>query len=85
MVEKAHIRFFDAHGEYAGRYWHHVPRAGDEVMLNAGKRYKADASGKAAFRVRRVVWGVEGPDDRIECANVEIEPLYTYRAEGSNG
>lgn len=75
MIEKVSIRFFDDHGEYAARYWCHVPRAGDEIMLNAGQRYFADPHGKAAFRVKRVVWGVEGPNDRSECVNIEIEPL----------
>ncbi|MBO6901416.1 MAG: hypothetical protein JJ864_08720 [Rhizobiaceae bacterium] len=75
MSEKVSIRFFDAHGEYAARYWSHVPRVGDEIMLSAGKRYGPDKSGKAAFIVVRVVWGVEGPDDhRVQCVNIEIKP-----------
>jgi hypothetical protein len=75
VSDKVSIRFFDGQGEYASRYWAHVPRVDDEVMLGAGKRYQADKSGKAAFRVKRVVWGTEGPNDRSECANIELEPL----------
>lgn len=74
MGEMVEIRFFDGQSEYAARYWEHVPRAGDEIMLNAGKRYVADRSGKAAFIVKRVVWGVEGPNDRHQCVNIEVEP-----------
>ncbi len=75
--DKVSIGFFDGQRKYAGRYWSLVPRVGDEVMLNAGERYaeNADASGKAAFRVKRVVWGVEGPSDHCQCVNIEIEPI----------
>lgn len=74
MTDKISIRFFDGHGEFAARYWTHVPRAGDEVMLGSGKRYLnlADSAGKVAFTVKRVVWGVEGPNDRSLCVNIEI-------------
>lgn len=72
---KAYVRFFDPHGEYATRMWFHVPRVGDEIMLGAGHRYYADAAGKAAFKVLRVVWGTEGERDRFECVNIELEPL----------
>lgn len=75
MEGRISIRFFDRHGEYAGRFWHHVPRVGDEIMLNAGCRYVGDVHGKAAFSVKRVVWGVEGPSDHCECVNIEIESL----------
>ncbi len=73
MLERASIRFFDENGEYAARYWYHVPRAGDEIMLGAGRGYPADISGKTAFRVKRVVWGTEGPNDSAECVNIELE------------
>lgn len=69
------IRFFDGQGAYASRYWAHVPRVGDEVMLGAGRKYEPDASGKAVFKVARVVWGVEGPDDHTQCVNIEISPI----------
>jgi len=72
-MEKVEIRFFDDFGEYAGRFWSHVPRVGDEIMLNAGKRYEADSSGKTAFVVERVVWGVEGTRDRHQCVNIKIK------------
>ena len=74
MTDRIAIKFFDADGEYAGRYWHHVPRVGDEIMLGGGKKYPKDKAGKSAFKVIRVVWGVEGPNDRNECVNIEIRP-----------
>ena len=74
-MSKVSIRFFDAHGEYASRYWEHIPRVGDEIMLMAGKRYVPDVYGKAAFLVKRLAWGVEGPNDREQCVNIELEPL----------
>lgn len=75
MISPLSIRFFDKYGEYAGRSYFHAPRVGDEIMLNAGRRYVADTHGKAAFLVKRVVWGVEGPNDHCECVNIEIEAL----------
>ena len=80
-MTKVSIRFFDGQGEYAARYWEHVPRGGDEIMLMAGKRYVPDVHGKAAFLVKRVVWGVEGPNDRDQCVNIELEPLSPLSAQ----
>ena len=71
------IRFFLAgHGEYAARHWHHVPPIGAEIMLGVGRDFDfpKDKDGKAAFVVRRLVYGVEGPNDYGECVNIEIEP-----------
>jgi hypothetical protein len=69
------LHFFDGQGEFAARYWFHVPRVGHEIMLGAGNRYTPDAAGKAAFTVKRVVWGTEGPNSTIECVNIEIAPV----------
>lgn len=82
MGERISISFFDSIGEFAQRYWYEVPRMGEEVMLGAGTRYVADKDGKAAFRVKRVVWGVEGPNDRrSQCVNIELEALHPFRSE----
>lgn len=78
MVEKISVRFFLKNvGEYASRYWCHVPRQGDEVMLRVGRDFDfpKDKAGKAAFKVVRCVYGTEGPNDRCECVNIEIEPV----------
>ena len=73
------IAFFVGNEKWAVRYWAAVPRVGDEVMLGAGKdRFEADPFGKAAFRVKRVVWGVEPLDASIndrQDVNVEVEPI----------
>ena len=59
MTMPIEIRFYIGNENWAVRYWAAVPRVGDEVMLGAGKdRFQADRYGKAAFVVRRVVWGV---------------------------
>ena len=73
------IRFF-IKGErhrYAQRSWPHVPRVGDEVMLHAGGAYEfiVDANGKAAFRVTRVVWGVESDDQSWQSVSIEIDNI----------
>ena len=78
MADRVSIRFFlKEHGEYAARYWHHVPRQGDEIMLGVGRDFDfpRDSAGKAAFRIVRCVYGTEGPNDHCECVNIEIEPI----------
>ncbi len=69
--ENVIVQFF-ANGErYALRLWSHVPRVGDEVMLEA--RRESSAGRKIAFNVKRVVWGVEADTDPYQAVNVEIE------------
>jgi hypothetical protein len=72
------IGFFVGQNKYAVRRWPSVPRVGDQVMLGAGKDYPADAFGKAAFVVVRVVWGVEAVDAHRydpQAVNIEVEPI----------
>ena len=60
------IRFFVDGKAWVQRRWPQVPRAGDEVMLGS----KGD---KTAFRVVRVVWGVEADEYPIsQSCNVEL-------------
>lgn len=71
------LRFFDRHGQYAVRFWNHIPRVGDEVILNAGKRYVPDGHGKAFFMVKRVVFGAESEEmeNYRQTINIEIQPI----------
>ncbi len=72
----AQINFFDRHGQYAIRFWHHIPRVGDEVLLSPGKRYVPDAYGNAAFIVKRVVFGAEGADANYrQIVNIELKAV----------
>ena len=66
------IRFFLAGKEWGARFWRQVPRRGEEVML--GGKHEV----RGAYRVTRVVWGVEGPDEEllgIQAVNIEVEPV----------
>lgn len=82
---KFSVRFFltrkGSHIEWAGAVMNGVPRVGDEIMLGAGRNgeFPHDKDGKAAFRITRVIWGVEPADARnriasLDYVNVEIEP-----------
>lgn len=64
-----HIQFFLDGESYAARMWNHVPRTGDEIMLNAPK----GEEGKIACRINRVVWGVEPDNQRDSWQSVNIE------------
>lgn len=67
------IRIFLDGKPYAARYWHHVPRAGDEIMLQYPP--KGPKGEKCAFIVKRIVWGVEGPreaDRDVQAVNIEV-------------
>jgi hypothetical protein len=60
------ISFFLDGQQIATRRWSAVPRKGDEVMLGAHGQ-------KEAYKVKRVVWGVEGPDPRdLQAVNIEV-------------
>ena len=53
---------------FAARRWHATPRVGDEIMFGPGKP-------KKPYRVKRVCWGVEGPEEemlQLTAVNVEI-------------
>lgn len=71
------VYFFLDGEHYAVRSWHSVPRAGDEVLLNAPKGEQGDARGKMCFSVKRVVWGCEAEDapNGRQDVNIEIERL----------
>lgn len=69
------IKFFVGREAYAARYLDQVPRVGDEIMLGAGKSFEADKDGKAAFKVIRVVWGVERPRSNRQAVNIELEHI----------
>ncbi len=66
------ISFFLGGEPWGARFWRQVPRQGEEVMLGE----KNDV--RSAYRVTRVVWGVEGPDEEllgIQAVNIEVEPV----------
>ena len=67
------ICFYLEKERYASRSWTAVPRAGDEVMLGGRESDTCDKHGKAAYIVKRVVWGVEPPDDPYSRQEVSIE------------
>lgn len=63
------IEFYLDGRRFALRSWHVVPRVGDEIMFGPERP-------KLAYRIKRVVWGVEGPEeDRMDrqAVNIEIE------------
>lgn len=69
-TDRASIHFFLDGEKYAYRGWPYVPRVGDEIMLHVPAE-----GGKRAFVVKRVVWGVEGPQDDdlgMQAVNIEI-------------
>ncbi len=71
MLEPLSIRFFLDGKIFASRSWHAAPRAGDEIMFGPNDP-------KKAYRVVRVVWGVEGPEEDAlhrQAVNIEIEEI----------
>ena len=63
--------FFLDGKQVALRTWYAVPRVGDEVMLGSNKP-------KKAYRVVRVVWGVESSEEDAlhrQAMNIEIEEI----------
>lgn len=62
---------------YALRQWVQVPNVGDEIMLRVKDDPDLPAFGgnhtKRPFKVVRRVFGVEGPDDRSQAVNIEVE------------
>lgn len=71
-TETASITFFIDGKKYAYRSWPFVPRRGDEIML-----YVEAEDRKMPFIVKRVVWGVEGPDGHDldqQAVNIDLDP-----------
>ena len=65
------IYFFLDKKAFALRSWHAAPRVDDEVILGP-------TTPKKAYKVVRVVWGVEGPEEdamRRQAINIEIEEV----------
>ena len=62
------IQFYVKGTLFAMRSWHSAPRVSDAVMLGPGTH-------KTAYRVKRVVWGVEAPQEESpyhQAVNIEL-------------
>lgn len=73
-LSRVSINFYVDGGLFAFRAWDVVPRVGDEVMLGP----KVDGRTRQAYRVTRVVWGVEGPEEEAmhrQAVNIVIEKV----------
>ena len=71
MLEPLSIHFFLDGKIFASRSWHAAPRVGDEIMFGP-------SDPKKAYRVVRVAWGVEGPEEDAlhrQAVNIEIKEI----------
>ena len=57
---------------FGARLWPKVPRVGDEIMLGP----KDDITGqKTAYKIMRVIWGVENENSVYQSVNIEIKKI----------
>jgi hypothetical protein len=77
MTDKIEVTFFLDGKAYGSRFWTHVPRVGDEVMLNIPRSAPAtqrDVQRKQMVcNVCRVVWGVELDTALRQAVNIVVE------------